>query len=123
MSEEPHEEQREDQHLVSLSQTLSFGAGTFLTVGVIDLVAHLGPTGLVIGGILAYIAAKQGPELANQAREALSSPPARQPEIEEPHQRGKRTYIHLPSARHPHSHLPPPQPTGPDTFVIPPTAI
>src|SRR5260370_11946139 len=101
MSEEPHEEQREDQHPVPLSQTLSFGAGTFLTVGVIDLVAHLGPTGLVIGGILAYIAAKQGPELANQASDALSSPPARQPEIEEPQQRRTRSFIDRALGRHP----------------------
>ena len=62
MSEEPHEERVEDQHPIPLSQTLGFGAGTFLTVGVIDLLAHWGPTGLVIGGILAYVAAKQGPE-------------------------------------------------------------
>jgi Mn-dependent DtxR family transcriptional regulator len=119
MSEEPHEEQREDQHPVSLSQTLGFGAGTFLTVGVIDLVAHLGPTGLVIGGILAYIAAKQGPELANQAREALSSPPARQPEIEEPQQRGKRSFIDRALGRHPESELASAEAAADDTVVVP----
>ncbi len=84
MSEEPHEEQVEDQHPVPLTQTFGYGAGTFLTVGVIDLLAHWGPTGLVIGGIAAYVVARHGPELTSQVREALPSPPPGQPEIEEP---------------------------------------
>ena len=73
MSEEqPQEEQRADQqHSVPLSQTFGYGAGTFLTVGVIDLLAHWGPTGLVIGGIAAYVAARHGPELTSQVRETL----------------------------------------------------
>src|SRR5260370_4466326 len=75
MSEEqPREEQREDQPPVPLSQTLGFGAGTFLAAGMVDLVAHLGPTGLVVGGIAAYVASQHGPELASRVREALPSP-------------------------------------------------
>src|SRR5258708_26488057 len=95
MSEEqPQEEQRADQqHSVPLSQTFGYGAGTFLTVGVIDLLAHWGPTGLVIGGIAAYVAARHGPSLTSQVRETLPSPPARQPGIGEPRQRGKRSFI------------------------------
>jgi hypothetical protein len=72
--EQPREEQREDQHPVPLTQTLGFGAGTFLAAGMVDLVAHLGPTGLVVGGIVAYVASKHGPELCEQVREALPSP-------------------------------------------------
>src|SRR5258708_24317641 len=76
MSEEqPREEQRENQPPVPLSQTLGFGAGTFLAAGMVDLAAHLGPTGLVVGGIAAYVASQHGPELASRAREALPSPP------------------------------------------------
>src|SRR5258708_8078703 len=102
MSEEqPQEEQRADQPPAPLSQTLGFGAGTFLTVGVIDLLAHWGPTGLVIGGILAYVAAKQGPELTSQVREALPSPPAGQPEVEAPRQHGKRSFLDRALGRHP----------------------
>jgi hypothetical protein len=71
MGEEQLNEQLEDQKPVPLSQSLGFGAGTFLTVGAVDLLAHLGPTGLVVGGILAYVAAKHGPELASQAKEAF----------------------------------------------------
>src|SRR5258708_24540013 len=75
MSEEqPREEQPEDQHHVPLTQTLGFGAGTFLAAGMVDLVAHLGPTGLVVGGIAAYVASQHGPELASRVREALPSP-------------------------------------------------
>jgi hypothetical protein len=75
MSEEqPREEQREDQPPVPLTQTLGFGAGTMLAAGMVDLVAHLGPTGLVVGGIAAYVASQHGPELASWVREALPSP-------------------------------------------------
>ena len=75
MSEEqPRDEQREDQHPVPLTQTLGFGAGTMLAAGMVDLVAHLGPTGLVVGGIAAYVASQHGPELASRVREALPSP-------------------------------------------------
>src|SRR5258708_26911222 len=93
MSEEHLNEQLEDKTPVPLSQSLGFGAGTFLTIGAIDLLAHLGPTGLVIGGIAAYVAAKHGPELTSQVREALPSVPSRQPGIEAPRRRGKRGLI------------------------------
>ena len=56
-----------------------------LVAGMVDLFAHLGPTGLVVGGIAAYVAARHGPHLYTQAREALlpasssvSLPPSRQ---------------------------------------------
>src|SRR5207248_5145747 len=83
----------EEQPPVSLTQSLGFGAGTFLTMGAIDLLAHLGPTGLVIGGIAAYVAAQHGPELVEQVREALPSPASlvsRQPRRTPRRQRGAR---------------------------------
>ena len=85
-------EQLEEKRPLPLKQSLSFGVGTFLTVGTIDLFAHLGPTGLVIGGIAAYVAAKHGPDLASQVREVLPSPPSRQPGIKE-RRRGKRSFV------------------------------
>src|SRR5260221_9342869 len=85
-------EQLEEKRPLPLKQSLSFGVGTFLTVGTIDLFAHLGPTGLVIGGIAAYVAAKHGPDLASQVREVLPSPPSMQPGIKE-RRRGKRSFI------------------------------
>src|SRR5690348_12879269 len=93
MSEEQLNEQLEDKKPVPLSQSLGFGAGTFLTVGAIDLLAHLGPTGLVVGGIAAYVAAKHGPELASQVREAFPSLPSGQPGEDRLRRNGGRSLI------------------------------
>ena len=78
--EEPLEADKAEQteQRTPLSQTLGFGAGTFLAAGMVDLLAHLGPTGLVVGGIAAYVASRHGPQLYEQVREALPSPPARE---------------------------------------------
>lgn len=94
MSEEQLEQHLEDKKSAPLSQTIGFGAGTFLTLGTIDLLAHLGPTGLVVGGIVAFVAAQHGPELANQVKEAFPSlPPSRQPGIEQPRRSMGRSLI------------------------------
>src|SRR6266702_8881055 len=95
-----HETQRDTppqaQPPVPLTHSLGFGAGTFLAAGMVDLLAHLGPTGLVVGGIAAYVASRHGPQLYEHAREALPSPPARevsrQPVARSPRrqQRGQR---------------------------------
>src|SRR5258708_18334725 len=75
MSEAQHdEEQPKEQPPTPLVHSLGYGAGTFLAAGMVDLLAHLGPTGLVVGGIIAYAAAKHGPELVEQVRENLPSP-------------------------------------------------
>jgi hypothetical protein len=39
--EQPEEERRS----LPLAASLSYGAGTFLAAGMVDLLAHLGPTG------------------------------------------------------------------------------
>src|SRR5258707_15741958 len=74
MSEEQLEEQTKEQSSTPLAHSLGYGAGTFLAAGMVDLLAHLGPTGLVVGGIIAYAAARHGPELVEQVRENLPSP-------------------------------------------------
>ncbi len=56
---------------VPLGLSLRYGFGTFLTAGILDLVAHFGPTGLVVGGIAAYAASQHGPELVGRLKEAL----------------------------------------------------
>src|SRR5437764_2327061 len=76
--EQPREAQPEDKPPVRLVHSLGFGAGTFLAAGMVDLLAHLGPTGLVVGGIAAYVASRHGPQLYEQVREVLPSPPARE---------------------------------------------
>src|SRR5260221_13093555 len=74
MSEEPREEQPQEQPSPALVHSLGYGAGTFLVAGMVDLLAHLGPTGLVVGRIIAYAAARHGPELVEQVRENLPPP-------------------------------------------------
>jgi FtsK/SpoIIIE family/FtsK alpha domain len=107
MSEEQQpEEQPEERQPVPLAHSLSFGAGTFLAAGVVDLLAHLGPTGLVIGGIAAWVAARHGPGLTSQVREALPSPSSAQPGIEEGRRRGKRRFIDRALGRFPAAESP-----------------
>jgi hypothetical protein len=65
-------------------QALRYGLGTFLAAGAVDLVAHFGPTGLVVGGIAAYVAAQHGPELVERARGVLSARPSHRTPLEEP---------------------------------------
>ena len=79
MSEASHDEAQpedklQEQRSPPLVQSLTYGTGTFLAVGAVDLLAHLGPTGLVVGGIAAWVASQHGPQLASRVREALPSP-------------------------------------------------
>ncbi len=62
-----------------------FAGSTLVTMGVVDLLAHLGPTGLVVGGIASYVAWKHGPELYEQAKGIF--PSHAHPEMEQPDQR------------------------------------
>src|SRR5215470_17328810 len=73
-AQQPDEAQPQEQPPTPLVRSLGYGAGTMLAAGMVDLLAHLGPTGLVVGGIIAYAAAKHGPELVEQVRENLPSP-------------------------------------------------
>lgn len=68
---------------VPLSQVIGWGGGTFLTVGALDLLAHLGPTGLVVGGIAAFVAARHGPDLLNQIQDHFVLPALPLPEKQE----------------------------------------
>ena len=61
----------EERPSLPLAQSLSCGVSTFLAAGIVDLVAHLGPTGLVVGGIAAYVASQHGPELLEQVKGAM----------------------------------------------------
>src|SRR5260370_19120207 len=54
-----------------IQQSATFAGGTLLTMGLLDLVAHLGPTGLLVGGLASYAAFKHGPELYAYVREKL----------------------------------------------------
>src|SRR5690348_11515061 len=60
---------------VPLGLSLRYGFGTFVGMGLLDLVAHFGPTGLVVGGIAAYAASRHGPELVEHFKEVLPALP------------------------------------------------
>src|SRR5690242_1661302 len=70
---------------VPLGLSLRYGLGTFVGMGLLDLIAHFGPTGLVVGGIAAYAASQHGPELVEHLREALPAPVARRWAERRPH--------------------------------------
>jgi hypothetical protein len=77
--DEQHEEQQES-HLPSLwhltREHITLAGGTMLAATGVDLFAHLGPTGLVVGGILAFAAARHGQGLYSQVQGFLSPAPA-----------------------------------------------
>src|SRR5258706_9567717 len=85
MGERPQEQQQEERvsdkiiepRKYPLSQVLGFGASTLAVGGIIDLAAHLGPTGLVVGLGVAYVAARHGPELAEKITDMLPSLPTK----------------------------------------------
>src|SRR6266849_958175 len=75
-SEERPEQQPEEKRPLPLAQSLSCGVSTFLAAGIVDAFAHLGPTGLVVGGIAAYAASRHGPQLLEQVRGAWPARPS-----------------------------------------------
>jgi hypothetical protein len=48
--------------------SLALGGATLLTIGGFDVLAHLGPTGWLVGGIAAIIAARHGGAMLEQAK-------------------------------------------------------
>jgi hypothetical protein len=129
LDEQPAEKLEEKQPF-PLAQSLSLGTGTFLAAGVIDLLAHLGPTGLVVGAIAAYVAARHGPEFVEQARKMLPSPDldthAERPE-QSLQRSGSRSFIDRALGRFPKGYLAqeeteglPPQPEDQEEVQEPP---
>jgi hypothetical protein len=43
-------EPMEEQHTYPMKQSATFAGSTLITMGLVDLMAHLGPTGLLVGG-------------------------------------------------------------------------
>jgi uncharacterized protein len=71
------DEQPDERPSLPLGPSLSCGLGTFLVAGGIDMVAHFGLTGLVVGGIAAYAASQHGPELLEHLKGAWPATSAR----------------------------------------------
>src|SRR5947209_2821730 len=56
-----------------VKQSATFAGSTLVTMGLIDLLAHLGPTGLLVSGIASYVAWRHGPELYEHLRGVVSA--------------------------------------------------
>lgn len=74
MNESPDEEKT-----YPVKHSAAFAGGTLVTMGLVDVLAHLGPTGLLVGGIASYVAWRHGPELYEQLRGLLPAPERGEP--------------------------------------------
>ena len=64
----------EENSDVPEKHSLGGAVGTLVTMGLVDVLAHLGPTGLVIGGIASYVVWKHGPEVYEHLGSQLPLP-------------------------------------------------
>jgi hypothetical protein len=90
--------QPDERASLPLGQSLSCGVGTFLLAGAVDMVAHFGLTGLVVGGIAAYAASQHGPELLEHLKGAWPAarpapPPAKVPRTLASHGKSQRSLL------------------------------
>jgi hypothetical protein len=81
--DEQREEQQHDTTASSLwhltREQVTLAGGTMLAATGVDLLAHLGTTGLVVGGILAFAAARHGQGLYRQVQGLFSPAPTPAP--------------------------------------------
>jgi hypothetical protein len=104
MQEEPREqrpaihEEPVDEQAYPLTHSAACGGITIVTMGLIDVLAHLGPTGLLVGGLASYVAWRHGPELYDYVRQKFPAAPApgdeqAEPAEEEPVYTGTRSIV------------------------------
>jgi hypothetical protein len=75
-----------------VKHSAAFAGSTLVTMGLVDLLAHLGPTGLLVGGLASYVAWKHGPEIYTYVREKLPSQTPPEPSEaaeQQSHKRGR----------------------------------
>ncbi len=65
----------EEEKRPNIVQQAGYAGATLAAAGAVDMLAHLGPTGIVVGGILAYVAYRHGPELVEGVRSHLPAMP------------------------------------------------
>ncbi len=63
--------EQESEKKYPVKHSAAFAGSTLVTMGLVDVLAHLGPTGLLVGGIASYVAWKHGPELYEQVQETF----------------------------------------------------
>jgi FtsK/SpoIIIE family len=102
-----------------VKQSAAFAGSAAITMTIIDLFGHLGPTGLLVGGIASYVAWRHGPELYEQVRGLLPAPAqAGQSEQTEKLPR-QRSWLDRALGRHPEGELAPAETAADDTVVVP----
>ncbi len=57
-----------------VQQSAICASSAAIVTGITDVLAHLGPTGLLVSGIASYIAWRHGPELYEQVRVLIPTP-------------------------------------------------
>src|SRR6266487_760747 len=86
------DDQQQTTKRYPMKQSASFAGGAAVTMALIDAIAHLGPTGLLISGLAGYVAWKHGPELyelaSREVRGIIPSHPSEKIESGERHGRG-----------------------------------
>jgi hypothetical protein len=99
------ENPQEETPTYPLTQSAAFAGSTFVTMGLVDLVAHLGPTGLLVGGLASYVAWKHGPELYASVRRRLpssqTSPEHADQEEQQSRHQGGRSFLDRALGRYP----------------------
>jgi hypothetical protein len=87
-------EHAQEEKTYPVGQSAAFAGSTFVTMGLVDLLAHLGPTGLLVGGLASYVAWKHGPEVYEHLRELLPLPAPSQEEqgLSEASEQSARTH-------------------------------
>src|SRR5579884_2364585 len=83
-----------------VQQAATCAGTTFVTMSLVDLLAHLGPTGMLVVGLLSYAAWKHGPELYEQVRGILP-PPASSAEEDTPPETARRSWVDRALGRYP----------------------
>lgn len=89
-----------------VKQSATFAGSTIVTMGIVDVLAHLGPTGLLVSGIASYVAWRHGPELYEQVGGLFPShtPAAPKEQSEhaiQPPQRSGRSFLDRALGRYP----------------------
>jgi Helicase HerA, central domain len=104
MQEKPREqrpamqEEPVDEQAYPLKHSAACAGTTMVTMGLIDVLAHLGPTGLLVGGLASYVAWRHGPQLYDYVRQKFPAAPApgdeqTEPAEEEPVYTGTRSIV------------------------------
>jgi hypothetical protein len=78
-------DQQQEAKRYPIKQSATMAGGAAVTMALVDLFAHMGPTGLLVSGLAGYVAWRHGPEIYEQVEQQVrgfipSHPKAQEPE-------------------------------------------